>query len=99
MKLLSNFESKNVTGAMAIMGGDIHTSLGMITYEDGFYVTVTGKSSNIVGNFAAYSDKVVNLSDNEVLFDGKQSSFCIDGNLFKVTSIPGGHTYTRVDNC
>ena len=99
MKSLSTIQTRTVSGALATMSGRFILGMDVTKFENGFYISVTNNSSNVLRNFAAYPNKVVNLATNEVLFDGTQNSFCIDSNSFSVTLIKGGHKYKYIGSC
>lgn len=99
MKQISKVQTKNISGGVAMMSGGFSFSQGMMSCKEGFYILVTDSSANVFENFAAYPNKVLNLSTNETLFDGTQDSFCINGNSFAVEAVPGGHKYKYIGNC
>jgi hypothetical protein len=99
MKVLSKNENKAVTGAVAIMSGGFSMSAEGMSFSEGFYINVTKNSSNIIGTFAAFSNKVVNLATNTVLFDGAQDAFCMNGSSFSVHEVTDGHKYIYTGKC
>lgn len=99
MKILSNKETTQVSAAIASMSGSFGWDANGMTFGPNFVLTVTDSSANIMGNFHAYANKVVNAATKDVLFDGSQSSFCINGALFNVSAVTGGHRYKYAGTC
>lgn len=99
MRVLSNNETNQITGAFARMSGSFSMNPNGMTFGSNFAITVTDNSANSLGNFKAYANKVVDGSTGTVLFDGTQNSFCINGSSFSVTPIQGGHVYKYIGPC
>lgn len=99
MRIISNLEANCVAGAMALIQGPFSYGPNGMTFGPGFVLTVTDSSKNLMGNFHAYPNKVVDASTGKVLFDGTQNAFCFNGSAFQVQAVQGGHAYIFMGTC
>lgn len=99
MRIISNSQANYVAGAMASIKGPFSYGPNGMEFGAGFVITVTDASKNLMGNFHAYPNKVVDASTGQVLFDGTQNSFCINGASFQVQAVQGGHAYSFMGIC
>lgn len=108
MKILSSKELRQVTGGISYIFGPFTTFLSNVSFYSGFQVTVTSRSKCVLGHIEFQSGKVIDHSNGDVLFDGTNNSFCINGASFKALPVGdgwfsyffgNGNTYKCLGSC